>query len=257
MVVSLLVVAVGIVLLVVAADQFVVGAARLALAWRMSSVLVGAVVIGFGTSSPELLVGVVAAARDEVGIAIGSVVGSNIANLTLVAGIAAAVAPLALAGPTLRRELPISVAGVVALALVIPGGLTRIEGLLLLLGFAVAAALIVRAALACPPEDPLGTDAAQFAGSPGAVRRELLRVGLGLLGTVGGAQLLVLGATDVAVELGVSSAVIGLTLVAVGTSLPELVTSIQAGRRGETELVIGNLLGSNLFNSLAIAAWRS
>lgn len=255
MITSLLLVAVGLVLLVVAAEHFVRGAARLALALQVSPVLVGVVVIGFGTSSPELLVGVIAAARGEVGIAIGSVVGSNIANLTLVAGAAAIVTPLAIHGQVLRRELPLSALGVMGLAAAAFGALTRIEGLVLVGLFAATFAILVRASLRAPASEQLGQEAREFAEASGhpQVGREWLRLALGLLGTLGGAHALVTGASDVARTVGLSEAVIGLTLVAVGTSLPEMVTAIQAARQRETDLIIGNLLGSNLFNSLAIA----
>ncbi len=244
----------GLTLMVFASGHFVRGAARVSLALHLSPVLVGVVVVGFGTSSPELLVGVLAAARGEVGIAIGSIVGSNVANLTLIAGAAAIVTPLAISGQVLRRELPLATLGVVALGAVTLGALTRLEGALLLAMFALVIGYLIRASLRVPADEPLGTEAQEFAGQPRVrLGREVARLVLGLAGTVGGAHMLVVGASDAASRFGVSESVIGLTLVAVGTSLPELVTSVQAARQGETELVIGNLLGSNLFNSLAIS----
>ena len=251
MVVTLLALAGGIVLLAFAADQFVLGAARVALIRRMPSLLVGVVIIGFGTSSPELLVSLLAAIDGQVEIAVGNVVGSNIANLSLLLGVGAVVVPLTVGSTTVRREAPIAVAAAIAFMLAVQGdGIATWEGVVLLVLLALALWVVIRA----PSADPLGPETEELAD---AVHHRLsIEVGrtvAGLVGTVAGAQLLLWGAIDVADLAGLSEGFVGATLVAVGTSLPELVTVIQSARRRETDLIVGNLLGSNLFNCLAVA----
>lgn len=240
--------AIGLALLVFAADQLVVGAARLALALRISAVIVGVVIIGFGTSAPELLVTVLAGIEGAPEIAAGNLVGSNTVNLTVVAATAALITPIAISSQTLRREVPLATAAVLLFALALQGGAGRIEGMLLLAGFGLAGVWIVRSS--DPGDAVLGSEAAEAAGPPGATRREVLRTLLGMLGTLAGARLAVGGARELAVELGLSEGFVGLTIVALGTSLPELVTAVQAARRGHADLIVGNVLGSNMFNSL-------
>jgi cation:H+ antiporter len=242
----------GVVVLAVAADHFVLAAARISLALRISAVVVGAVVIGFGTSTPELVTGILAASQGSLDIAVGSVVGSNTANLTLIAGAAAAIASITIASVTLRREAPLAIAATVLLAVLLIGGLTRLDGLILAAGFAVAIALMLAGARST--DEPLIEEVDHYAAAGPGPGREWLRAGVALAGVVAASQALVWGASGLATEFGVSDAVIGLTVVAIGTSLPELVTSIQAARRGEPDLIVGNLLGSTVFNSLAIVA---
>jgi cation:H+ antiporter len=245
----------GLVVLLVAADQLVLGSARAAAWLRVPPTVVGIVVIGFGTSAPELVVSGLAAAGGKPGLAIGNIVGSNIANLTLVLGSAGLFGTVAATSSVLRREAPLSVAAVVLFAVLVRDGLGRGDGLLLGVVLAVCLGVLVWGALR-RPRDALAGDVAEFVdGDPrhqwGA---ELARTLVGLAGTLGGAQLLVWGAVGVAERAGLSQAVVGATVVAVGTSAPELVTAIQAARRGEVELLVGNVLGSNLFNSLAVGA---
>jgi len=241
----------GLALLAKAADAFVLGAGRVALSLRIAPVIVGALVIGFGTSAPELLVSSLAAAQGSLEIAVGNVVGSNIANVTLVAGIAALVAPLAVASQTLRREAPIATAAVVLFAVLLQGGISRLEGAILLAALVLGAGLLVRSAVR--EDDPLAT-ATEVRCRPEDVARgrEVGRTALGLLGVVIGAQLVVTGARGIAAAAGLDEGFVGLTLVAIGTSLPEIVTAVQAVRQGQTDLVVGNLFGSNMFNSLAV-----
>jgi cation:H+ antiporter len=243
----------GLALLVKAADAFVLGASRISLMLRVSPVVVGAVVLGFGTSAPELLVSGLAATQGSPAIAAGNVVGSNVANVTLVAGVGALVAGrLAVSSGILRREAPLAALAVAAFALVLQLGMTRWLGVALLAAFAATMAWIVAASFR--EDDPLGREAERELGAPADTsrRREAVRTGLGLLGTAAGAQLVVLGARGLADGLGIDEGFVGLTVVAVGTSLPEVVTSVQGARRGESHLVVGNVLGSNIFNSLAI-----
>lgn len=248
-------VVVGLAMLTVAADRFVVAAARLSRIWGLSPVLIGALVLGMGTSAPELLVGILAAAQDRLDLAIGSVVGSNVANVTLVLGVITLAAPLAGHVRTLRREGLLMLASVLLLAaLARRGQLLRPSGLLLLAAMGGAALLLVRWARRDTVAAPLvlaeleKLTAGRFSG-----RRESIIAVVTLLMTLSGAQLLVTGAGDVAQRLDISEGFIGLTLVAVGTSLPELATGIAAARRREQDLVVGNVLGSNLFNSLTVA----
>jgi cation:H+ antiporter len=235
----------GLVLLAVASDQFVAGSSRIATALRVSPVVIGAVVIGAGTSLPELLVSGSAALRGQPDIAMGNVVGSTVANLTLVLGAAALFGVLPVSRGTLLRQAPLSVAGVLALAAVLFGSyVSRIEGALLLVGVVVAFWLLVRPDIANPPEGG--------AASPIGLGPESLRTVAGLVGTLAGANMMVWGAGGAADEFGLSEGFVGLTLVALGTSLPELFTAVQAARQGSTDLILGNVLGSNMFNCLAI-----
>ncbi|MFF5289418.1 calcium/sodium antiporter [Paractinoplanes globisporus] len=243
---------VGLVLLTAAADQLVVGAGRLAAGWGISPVVVGVVVIGVGTSAPEFVVSGLAAAGGNSGLAVGNLVGSNIVNVTLILGVAALVGPIAVRSSVSRREAPLTVGAVIVLAVLAMLGLGRIAGIVLLALTVAAVGLLIRTARG-PIADPLAGEVDDFLDRPPIRRpgREVLRAVAGLAGTLAGAQLLVVTAMTAADRLGVPASVVGLTVVALGTSLPELVTAIQAQRRGEGDLLIGNLLGSNLFNSLA------
>ncbi|HEV8649798.1 MAG TPA: calcium/sodium antiporter [Actinomycetes bacterium] len=246
---------VGLLLLAKASDYFVVGSARLATRLRVSPVFIGVAVIGFGTSAPELLVSGLAAAQGSTELAVGNVVGSNAANMTLVLGIAGLMAVVPVRSAVLRWEAPLSVGAVLAFAALVPGGLSLAEGAVLLGLLAAALWLLLRAALA-GKVDVLAGEVGEYVDGTiqHSLRAELIRTGIGLVGTLAGAQLLVWGAAGLASRLGVPPEVIGFTLVAVGTSLPELVTAIQAQRHNEPDLLVGNLLGSNLFNSLAVGA---
>jgi cation:H+ antiporter len=245
----------GLALLALAADQLIVGSARLAERLGIAPVLVGVIVIGFGTSAPELVVAATAGARHETTLAAASLVGSNIINLTLILGVAGLVAPLMVRSSILRREAPLSLAAMTAFALALLYGLDTAAGIVLGLGLGASAVLLVRFTRSTP-RDPLAREVADFlAPAADAIRhplpRETARTFLGLAGTLLGAQLLVANASEMSVRVGVPADVVGFTLVALGTSLPELVTSIQAQRHGDGDLLIGNLLGSNLVNSLA------
>lgn len=250
MVMTVLALVVGVALLAFAADQFVLGAARVALIRNLSPLVVGVVIIGFGTSCPELLVSALAAADDRPAIAIGNVVGSNIANLSLLLGVGAVIIALAVASSTVRREAPITLAATVAFAAAVQGGgITPLEGALLLLALALA----IWKVTAGSKVDVLGTEAEELAEvSTHRFGTEVARTIAGLVGTIAGAQLLLWGAVDVAERAGLAEGFVGATLVAVGTSLPELVTVIQSARRREPDLIVGNLLGSNLFNALGV-----
>ena len=261
----------GLVVLARGADSFVLGAARLAVAMRVSPIVVGAVVIGFGTGAPELLVSTVAAARGSLDLAVGNVVGSNMANLTLVLGVAGIIARPAVVPRVVRREAPLALAAVILLALLVQRGLERWEGVVLLGALIASVVVMLRGTEPPPAADPQeAAPTAEFVEEveefveeideadltdvrDASNARDVVRVVLGLIATVSGAQLLVMGAQRTAEEFGLSGGIVGVTLVAIGTSLPELVTAVQSARRSETALLAGNVLGSNIFNCTAVA----
>lgn len=246
---ALLAIVVGVAVLAVAADQFVIGAARVALIKNVPSLVVGVVIIGFGTSAPEILVSALAALGDEPDVAVGNIVGSNIANLSLLLGIGAVVVPLAVDSLTVRREALMVVGAVALFGVVVQGGgINRVEGVVLLVAMAAALYLITRTRNA----DPLGAETEEFADATHhRFGPEVVRTVGGLVLTVAAGRILLWGALDVADRADLSAGFVGATLVSIGTSLPELVTVIQSARRSETDLIVGNLLGSNLFNALA------
>jgi cation:H+ antiporter len=240
----------GLIALTLAADRFVLSAGRLSRALGLSPILIGALVIGLGTSAPEMLVSGLAAGRGEIDIAVGNVIGSNTANLSLVLGSTAMVSVIVAKVATIIREGALMFGAMVAATLLLWNlELARWEAGLLLLGMVVAGFLLVRWAR----EDP------GIVGVAGGDTEEDVRVpiealiGLGALAlTLLGAEFLVRGASRMATELGISSAFVGLIIVSVGTSLPELATALAAARRNATDLVLGNLVGSNLFNTFAV-----
>ncbi len=251
---ALILVALGLALLTVSADRLVLSAARLARIWGMSAVLIGALVIGMGTSAPELLVSTLAAARGEPDLAIGNIVGSNVANLSLVLGVSVLFLPVAGHLHTIKREGVLMAAGVLAFSIFAwDRGISALEAAVLLVGIVVAAVLLVRWSHQDISEGIVKLDVNELAPPGQGVAIELLVGLISLAATLVGADLLVRGARTVAMELGLSEGFIGLSLVAIGTSLPELATGIAAARRRENALVIGNVLGSNLFNSLGVA----
>jgi cation:H+ antiporter len=252
---------VGLVLLTVAADHLVLGSSRIATRLRVAPVVVGVLVIGLGTGAPEFLVSGVAAARGDMGIAVGNIVGSNILNVTLILGVAALVASVGVTSTVIRREVRLAVASVVVFAVAALVGMAIWTTVILAGATTAALVLLVRWARRGANIE-VAQDAVEFSESPGALyapvaepRRprfvEPVRAVLGLAGVLVGAQLIVVNASSIAIRFGVPQIVIGFTLVALGTSLPELVTTVAAQRRGQSDLVVGNLFGSNLFNSLA------
>ena len=238
----------------VAADPFVEAAARLARIWGVSPVLVGALVIGFGTSAPELVVSGLAAARGELASSVGNVVGSNAANLSLVLGVTAVLCPVVGQLRIIRREGVITLLAMAAVVLAAwDNHLHRAEGILLVVGMAVASVFLVRWSKHDVSHGLAGATVADVDDSGNyRASRELAKAFASLVGIVGGAALLVEGGGDVAEHYGLAGGFVGATIFALGTSLPELVTAGAAARRKANELVIGNLLGSNLFNSLLV-----
>ena len=246
----------GLVVLGVASEQFVRGAARLAVVMRVAPIVVGAVIVGFGTSAPEMLVSGFAAADGRLDIGAGNVIGSNVANISLVLGLAALTAAVPVKRAVLRREAPLSVASVAVFALLIQNGLNRLEAVALGLLLVAALAVIIVGSRNAPPGslDELVEDDPAPGGRAVRPAAEAIRTAVSLGLVAGSAFVIVEGAERLADELGLSGGLVGYTLVAVGTSAPEIVTALVAARQGETELLVGNLLGSNVFNALAVGA---
>lgn len=253
---SFVMLVIGFVLLVWGADKFVEGASALARKMGVSPLLVGLTIVAFGTSMPELAVSVTAALRGANEIAVGNVVGSNIFNLLVVAGLSAVICPLVMDKMLLRRDWPLSIfAAVLLLVAIAPDHvIARWEGAVLLVIFAVILSRQIKAALndraqLAAAEAEAAEEAAEMTKSPVMI---WVNIVLGLACIVLGGQLAVNGATGIARMFGLSETLIGLTIVAIGTSLPELVTSIVAARKGQNEIAMGNVIGSNLFNILLI-----
>lgn len=232
--------------LLIGGTLLVQGAVAIASRLGVSPLLIGLVLVGFGTSTPELLTSLSAAFAGAPGIATGNVVGSNIANILLILGITAVLRPMAMARDMLLRDGSVMMlASIIVVPMLLSGNIGRGEGTLLCALLAGYLIYSVRSGSVAPDDLPDLTDAAPMLQSV-----LLFVVGLGL--TLLGAQLLVSGASGYARLYGISEAVIGVTIVAVGTSLPELVTSIIAARKGQSDLALGNIVGSNIFNILGI-----
>jgi len=243
----------GLALLVWGADRFVHGAAATARNLGIAPLLIGLTVVAFATSAPEVLVSVVAASRGEPGLAIGNAIGSNIVNIGLVLGVTAIVRPIRLESATLRREMPALLAvTLLTVSLFLDARLTNIDGYVMLTGLAIVMVWLARLGSRSAANDPIKKDFE--AEIPDDVSMKVaitwVVVGLGIL--LLGAQWLVTGAIGVAQILGVSEVVIGVTIVALGTSLPELAVSLISVLKGEYGLAIGNIVGSNIFNLLAV-----
>ncbi len=253
---AFLAVVAGLTALTWGADRFVLGAAALARGLGVTPLLIGLTIVAFGTSAPEVVVAIFAALQGNPGLAIGNAIGSNIANIGLVLGASALIAPLLIHSSLLRREFPILlVATTLALLLLLDGTLSRADGLLLFIGLALVMGwLITQGLRGRIRPDELGVELETALPAPMAPPRAAFWLGLGLLLLLGGSHGLVWGAIVIAQAFGVSDLVIGLSIVAIGTSLPELATSLTAAWKGENELAIGNIIGSNLFNLLCVLA---
>ena len=247
--------AAGLAMLLGGAELLVRGASRLALRWGMAPLVVGLTVVAFGTSAPELAIGIGAALQGEADIALGNVVGSNIANVLLILGICALVSPLVVRRQLIWLDVPVMVAvslGVLAMSL--DGELLRGEGIALVaLGVAYVGGLLWMARRGNSNGNDVAGDAeVPDAGADVPAWRHLLVLVAGLAVLVLGSQWLVDGAVSIATAMGVSELVIGLTVVAIGTSLPEIATSVLAVMRGERDMAVGNIVGSNVFNLLFV-----
>lgn len=254
MILSLAAILGGLILLVWSADRFVDGAASTARHFGMAPLLIGIVVIGFGTSAPEMIVSASSALSGSPGIALGNAYGSNITNIALILGLTAMIKPLLVNSDILKKELPILIA-VTALSayLLYDANVTRLDAIILLSVFFAYMGWTIIVALRSK-NDALSEDVnAELAEhSAMSLGKSLMWLIVGLLLLMASSQLLVWGAVEIAKFFGVSDLVIGLTIVAVGTSLPELASSIAAAKKGEVDLALGNIIGSNLFNTLAV-----
>lgn len=243
----------GLVLLIWGADRFVHGAASAARNFGVPPLLIGLTIVAFATSAPEILVSIVAALRGEPGLAVGNAIGSNIVNIGLVLGCVAIVRPIQLRSATLRREMPALLAvTLLTVSLFLDSKLSRVDGLVMLTGLVIVMIWLTRLGVRSAPSDPIKQDFE--AGIPSDVRTPLAIFWLlvGIVTLLFGARLLVDGSIEIARLLGVSEVVIGILLVAFGTSLPELAVSLVSAMKGEYGLAIGNIVGSNIFNLLAV-----
>lgn len=250
---AFLAVALGLLLLVWSADRFVDGAASAVRHFGMSPLLIGMVIVGFGTSAPEMTVSVLAAQQGNPGIALGNAYGSNIANIALILGFTALLSPIAVRSRVLHKELPLLTAvTAVAAWQVWDGVVTDFEAWVLLALFVLVMSWSIWQGTR-KRGDALGAEFAQeLRAHAMPLRRSLIWLIVGLLFLIVSSRMLVWGAVEIARAFGISDLVIGLTVVAVGTSLPELASSIMATRKGEHDIALGNVLGSNLFNTLAV-----
>ena len=253
MVLSLLAIVAGFVLLVWSADKFVDGASSTAKHLGMPSLLIGMVIVGFGTSAPEMVVSAMAAMDGNPGLALGNAIGSNIVNTALILGVTAVIAPIAVNSKIIKKEIPILILIVIISGiLMLDDSLTRTEGFLLLgaffslIGWSIYSALKGKGdALESEMEEELQSHIMP-------IKQGVFWLIAGLVVLIVSSRILVWGSVNVAQLLGISDLIIGLTIVALGTSLPELAASVIAARKGEHDIAIGNVVGSNMFNILAV-----
>ena len=246
---------VGLVLILVGANMLTDGASAIAKRWGVSDLVIGLTVVAFGTSAPELVISIMASINGSAGLAIGNVVGSNIFNVCAIVGVTALVAPVTMGPGTISKDIPLVVLSSVALLAIgngplLDGGseamVTRVDGILLLLFFAI----FMRYTFATAKNmDGDGAPQEETSAKPPMIMlKGVLWVVIGLAGLVYGGDRFVAGASAIASAMGVSDAVIGLTIVAAGTSLPELATSVAAALKGKPGIALGNVIGSNIFN---------
>ncbi|MCC1497126.1 calcium/sodium antiporter [Alcanivorax sp. 1008] len=242
----------GFVVLVFGADWLVKGASRLALSLGMTPLVVGLTVVAFGTSAPELAVSVASAWSGQADLAVGNVIGSNVANILLILGLSAVVAPLVVHQQLVRLDVPIMLgASVLFYTLALDGRISMADGAILAGGIVLYVTFLIRQSRREKSEAVL----AEYEGameSGGSIPMDIVWMVAGLVGLVAGAQMLVEGAVSLARAFGVSELMIGLTVLAIGTSLPELATSVVAAVRGERDIAVGNVVGSNIFNLLSV-----
>lgn len=257
MLVSCLFILIGFALLIYGADVFVDGASNIARQLGMPPLIIGLTVVGFATSAPEIIVGSVSALQGKTAIAIGNALGSNITNIGLVLGLSVLIFPITIASSTIKKEYALmSVAILIGLGLMFDGYLSRIDGVILLSTLIVSISWIVWIAKQSSASDPIVSEFihefSDEAGKPDALGKAIFKLLIGLIILLLGAELLVRGAVSIAEFFGVPDLVIGLTIVAIGTSLPELAASIISLKKNEADIAVGNIIGSNMFNMLAV-----
>ena len=229
------------------ADRLTDGAVAVAEKMKMPQIVIGLTIVAMGTSMPEFCVSLISALKGTSDLAVGNIVGSNIFNTLLIVGVSALVAPMSIMKTTVRKDIPFAlVASALLLIMCLDGDISRINAAILFVMFLIFMYITLRGAKA------QGTDLEEKEKKPMATWLSVVWILVGLACLIGGSNLFVDGATAVATKLGVSEAVIGLTIVAGGTSLPELATSVVSARKGNSGIAIGNVLGSNVFNILAI-----
>ena len=244
---------VGLLLLVWGADRFVHGAAATARNLGVPPLLIGLTIVAVATSAPEILVSIVASLRGEPDLAIGNAIGSNIANIGMVLGVVAILRPVELKSATLRRDMPALLAvTLLTVALFLDSFLSRVDGLVLLTGLIIVMFWLTRLGFRSSSSDPLQAEFDAEIPKHKSMRVAIFWLLVGIATLLVGAELMVDGAIEIAKALGVSEVVIGVTLVALATSLPELAVSVVSAFRGEYGLAIGNIVGSNIFNLLAV-----
>ncbi len=243
----------GFAILVWSADKFVDGAAATAKHLGMPTLLIGIIIVGFGTSAPEMVVSAIAAMEGNTGLALGNAIGSNIVNIALILGITAVIAPITVNSKIVRKEIPILLLIVLFSGyLLFDNTLTFAEGILLLIGFFALVGWSIYAAIK-GKGDALESDMEdELIEHAMSLKVGIIWLIIGLVLLIASSRLLVWGSVGVATEFGVSDLIIGLTIVALGTSLPELAASVIAARKGEHDIAIGNVVGSNMFNILAV-----
>lgn len=243
----------GLILLVWSADRFVTGAASVARHFGMPPLLIGMVIVGFGTSAPELVVSALASVQGNPGIALGNAYGSNITNIALILGLTALLNPIAVQSQVLRKELPLlMMVTLLAAWQLYDGELSRVDAIVLLLVFAALMGWSILQGMR-RKRDHLAVEVDEVMEvHPLPLRPAVIMLLLGLVLLLVSSRVLVWGAVDIAQTFGVSDLIIGLTVIAVGTSLPELASSLVATRNGDHDIALGNVLGSNLFNTLAV-----
>lgn len=243
----------GLLLLVWSADRFVEGAAATARHFGMPALLIGMVIVGFGTSAPEMVVSALAATQGNPGIALGNAYGSNITNIALILGVTALISPILVQSQVLRRELPLlTIVSFMAAWQLWDGQLSRLDAVTLLVVFVLLMSWTVWQGMQKNSDQFAVEMDAELAQQPMPLKPALLWLVAGLILLIISSRMLVWGAVTIAQSLGVSDLIIGLTIVAVGTSLPELASSVIAARKGEHDIALGNIIGSNLFNTLAV-----
>lgn len=258
MLLPIVAVVLGLAVLVWSADKFVDGAVGIAKFCGMSTLLIGMVIVGFGTSAPELTVSALSAAQGNPELALGNAYGSNIANIALILGATALVSPILMQRSVIRGDLPILLSvSVLSIVLVYDGSVARWNGVLFLVVFALAMGYSVWREMRKVASPEYKKEASGEDEESSSLGKSILWLLLGLALLVASSRALVWGAVEIARTLGVSDLLIGLTIVAIGTSLPELASSIAAARKGENDLALGNIIGSNLFNTLAVVGLAS
>lgn len=253
MLISAAAILIGLLLLFWGADRLVVGAGATARNLGVPPILIGLIIVGFATSAPEMLISAVASMDNAPALAVGNALGSNIANLGLVLGTAIMICPIAVQSETLRREFPaVLAATMLTLLLFLDNQLSRLDAVVLFVALGILTVWIIVVGSRASISDPIRAEPEAEFWEDIPARKATFWLVIGLVTLLGGAELMVNGGIDVARRIGVSELVVGVTVVAVGTSLPELAVAIAGSLKGESDLVLGNVLGSNIFNVLAV-----